>query len=91
MGDLILFLLLVTAFFVAFIEFLPKRFDAVPKLAVAVIIIGAGTRWLPNWYGWFVLVLGLADLFWTWHAFARDSDWPGPIIWQGTNNREIPA
>lgn len=80
MGDNILWLLLFAAFLVAFIEFLPKRFDAVPKLAVAVIIVGAGIRWLPNWYGWVVLLVGLADLFWTYHAFARDSEWPGPII-----------
>ncbi len=80
MGDITLLLLLFAAFSVAWIEFLPKRFDAVPKLAVAVIIIGAGIHWLPNWYGWVVILLGLVDLVWTYHAFARDSQWPGPII-----------
>lgn len=71
MTDLIVLVLLIAVFSVAWIEVIPRRYSVVLNLLTALMTISAGIRWAPNWYGWLVLAIGLAGLA------AAISLWPG--------------
>lgn len=60
MTDLIVLVLLLAVFSIAWIEVIPRRYSVVLQLLIALMTMSAGIRWSPNWYGWVVLAIGLA-------------------------------
>jgi hypothetical protein len=76
MNDTFLFLLFIAAFSVAWIEWIPKRYGLFLKLFYSLVVVSIGVRWLPEWYGWVVLLPGIADLVWIHFAPKRRKEWP---------------
>jgi hypothetical protein len=83
MSDIILLLLVIVAIIVAWIEGIPKRFDVKLKIVAAGVVVAVGISWIPAWYGWVVVIVGLADLYWLYRSLLRDehlSDSIGSLI-----------
>jgi len=76
MNDLFLLLVFIAAFSVAWIEWIPERYGIFPKLLSALLVISIGIGWLPEWYGWLVLLLGIAELAWIYFSPKRRKEWP---------------
>lgn len=76
MGELILWLLIVAALAVAWIEWIPQRYAVFPQILVALSLIPAGLQWLPAWYGWATSLLGVAIIIWLYYSPKRRKDWP---------------
>lgn len=76
MNDLFLVLLLVAAFAVAWIEWIPERYGIFPKLLLSLLVVLIGTGWIPAWYGWVVLLIGIAQLVWFYFSPKRRKEWP---------------
>jgi len=76
MGELILWLLIVAALAVAWIEWIPQRYAIFPQILVALSLIPAGLLWLPYWYGWATSIVGAASLVWIYFSPKRRKDWP---------------
>jgi len=76
MTDFLLTLLVLGAFVVAWIEWIPKRYGVFLTLSISFSLIAAGIRWLPAWHGWVVLLIGIADLVWIYFSPRRRKEWP---------------
>jgi hypothetical protein len=76
MIDTLLLLLFLTAFAVAWIEWIPKRYTVFLRLFYLLIVVSIGIRWLPEWYGWVVLLMAIADLTWIYFSPKRREEWP---------------
>jgi hypothetical protein len=76
MIDILLLLLFLTEFAVAWIEWIPKRYTVFLRLFYSLVVVSIGIRWLPEWYGWVVLLLGIAQLAWIYFSPKRRKEWP---------------
>ena len=76
MTDFLLSLLVLGAFVVAWIEWIPKRYGVFLTLSITFSVIAAGIRWLPEWHGWVVLLIGIAELVWIYFSPTRRKEWP---------------
>ena len=76
MNGIILPLLLLTAFSVAWIEWVPERYGIFPKLVISLVVVSIGIGWLPEWYGWVILLIGMAELVWIYFSPKRRKEWP---------------
>lgn len=79
MGDIILFVFVIVALTTIWVEWVPRKYDIVIGVSFSIMIIGIGIRWLPNWYGWLVVVIGIADFAWQYNKGVRAFDWPTPV------------
>jgi hypothetical protein len=78
-NDIFLLLLFVAAFSVAWIEWIPERYEVFFKLFLSLVVVSIGIGWLPEWYGWVVLLLGIAELVWIYFSPKRRKEWPNLI------------
>jgi hypothetical protein len=76
MTDVLLILLFLTAFAVAWIEWIPKRYTVFLRLFYVVVVVAIGIRWLPEWYGGVVLLIAMAELTWIYFSPKRRREWP---------------
>ena len=76
MNSVIILLLLVTVFSIAWIEWIPERYRVFSRLLISFIVVSIGIRWLPEWYGWFILSAGIAELVWIFFSPKRRKEWP---------------
>ena len=76
MNGTFLWLLFLTAFTVAWIEWIPKRYSVFLRLFYSLVVVSIGIGWLPEWYGWVVLLLGIAELVWIYFSPKRRKEWP---------------
>ena len=76
MTDIFLSLLFLTAFSVAWIEWIPKRYGVFLELSVSLSLVSAGIGWIPEWHGWVVLSIGIAGLAWIYFSPQRRKEWP---------------
>ena len=67
MSDIFLWFLLVAAFTVAWIEWIPERYGIFAQLLLSMVVVTIGLGWIPEWYGWLVLLIGIAELVWIYH------------------------
>lgn len=73
MNDIFLMLLFFTVFAVTWIEWIPERYGIFAKLFLSLVIVFNGILWLPAWYGWIVVSLGIAQLAWIYFSPKRRS------------------
>lgn len=76
MNDIFLLFVLVTVFAVASIEWIPRRYGVFLDLIFLLLVISTGIGWLPEWYGWVVLLIGIAQLAWIYFSPQRRKEWP---------------
>jgi hypothetical protein len=76
MSETLLWLLLVAAIAVAWIEWIPDRYKIFVWIFVALRIVTIGLRWIPQWYGWVILLIGIAPLAWIYFSPKRRKEWP---------------
>ena len=76
MNNTFLLVLILTAFTVAWIEWVPKRYGVFLSLFYSLVVVSIGIGWLPEWYGWVVLLLGIAELVWIYFSPKRRKEWP---------------
>jgi hypothetical protein len=76
MNNTFLLVLILTAFTVAWIEWIPKRYTVFLRLFYLMVVLSIGIGWLPEWYGWVVLLLVIADLTWIYFSPKRRREWP---------------
>jgi hypothetical protein len=75
-NDIFLLLLFIAAFAVAWIEWIPERYGIFPKLLLSLLVVTIGLGWIPEWYGWVVLSIGIAELAWIYFSPKRRKEWP---------------
>ena len=76
MNGIFLSLLLLTAFSVAWIEWIPKRYVVFLELSISLSLVSAGIGWMPEWHGWVVLLMGIAGLARIYFSPKRRKEWP---------------
>ncbi len=76
MNDIFLSLLFLAAFFVAWIEWIPKRYGVFLELFISLSLVSAGIGWIPEWHSWVVLLMGIAGLGWIYFSAKRRKEWP---------------
>ena len=76
MSDIFLWFLLVAAFTVAWIEWIPERYGIFAQLLLSLVVVTIGLGWIPEWYGWIVLLMGIAELVWIYFSPKRRREWP---------------
>ena len=76
MGDIILFIVVIVGLTTVWIEWAPLKYDVLIGVFFSIIIIGIGLGWMPRWYGWVVLAIGIADLAWQYNKGVRKFGWP---------------
>lgn len=76
MNNLLLSLLIVAVFAIVWIEWVPQRYAVVSKLLLSFVVISIGIGWLPEWYGWVVLLIGIAEVAWIYFSPKRRKEWP---------------
>ena len=79
MGDIILLVFVIAALTTIWVEWVPRKYDIVIGVSLSIMIIGIGIGWLPKWYGWVVVVIGIADFAWQYNKGIRAFGWPKPL------------
>lgn len=78
MNDSLLLVLVILVVAVAIIEFLPRRYDVIWKVVIALLLIEAGLWLLPHWFGWTLVAAGIAAIAWAIRFINREFG-PGPM------------